>query len=168
MLNNFGRGSKMMFRAAAILATFLVMTAVAQGDWQVTKWGMSLDQLIAAGKGSVVKTTPEEGRKEEMGSGLGPAIARSDYANNEIKFSAYYYLPQDKLAAVRLRPVSVSDGPRVAEQLTKNHGKPFETKQTQLGACKYKTLKWRDNAGKNLVAYVQVDCADSNSAAVQY
>jgi hypothetical protein len=158
----------MMIRAAASLATFLVMTAVAQADWQFAKWGMSLDQLIAAGKGSVVKTTPEEGRKQEMGAGLGPAVAKSDYASNEIKSSAYYYMKQDKLAAVRLLPVSVSDGPRVAEQLRKTHGRPFEDRQDQIGDCKYKAIKWRDNAGRNLVAYVQVDCADRNSAAVQY
>ena len=158
----------MMIRTAATLATFLIMTAVAQADWQFAKWGMSLDQLIAAGKGTVVKTTPEEARKQEMGGGLGPAVAKSDYASNEIRFSVYYYMKQDKLAAVRLLPVSVSDGPRVAEQLSKTHGRPFENNQDQIGACKYKKLKWRDNAGKNLVTYIQVDCADSNSAAVQY
>jgi hypothetical protein len=157
----------MMIRAAAISATFLIMTAAAQADWQFAKWGMSLDQLIAASKGNVVKTTPEEARKQEMGGGLGPAVAKSDYASNEINFSAYYYVTQGKLAAVRLLPVSVSDGPRVADQLRKTHGKPVENKD-QIGACGYKKLTWRDNAGKNLVTYIQVDCADSNSAAVQY
>lgn len=92
-----------MIRASLAIAGLLAASAPAAADWQYAKWGMTVDQLVAASKGQMKKcgaactkqTTDSE-----------TALLYAPYTSGEFEFTAFAFFNNQthKLTFVSLTP----------------------------------------------------------------
>lgn len=162
-----------MFKAAVTAFLLLLISFEARADWQYSRWGMTVDDLMAAGKGSVVRVSDSEADKARMGNGLGAPLAKASYRTNDFVFTAWFFFPKGKLAGVRLVGADGRQAIPIEQQLERVYGAPFEKEETKiLPQCKIRSAKWKDDASKNYILFSGVGCYPENpkidSAAILY
>jgi hypothetical protein len=163
-----------MDRFTIALAIFLsfASTSITHADWQYTRWGMSIDDLLAAGSGAVTRTTPTEAKKQRMGNGLAEPVAKAKYRTKDFAFDAYFFLKHNRLAGIRLiaNPEQLIF---IKTQLEQVYGKPFESSSSKvLPTCELHSSRWRDDVAKNVIMLSGISCYPRNksldSAAILY
>jgi hypothetical protein len=98
----------------------LLSISPARADWQYTKWGMSADDLIALGKGNIVRASERESspnNEDVPGRGRGTTMAikaelvlKSTFTAESMNYNALYYFNPKGLFVVALIPQSKEDG----------------------------------------------------------
>jgi len=136
-----------MQRAVATLAIVLVLVgqaAPARADWQYTRWGMTQQELLAAGTGQVVPAGPAEAKTapEQF-----EAIGKAPYRAGDFAFEALFLARDGRLALVRLRLLDPSRCDALEDSLKARYGPPRERRIRNglLGA------NWFDAATRNTV-----------------
>ena len=155
----------MRYVAAILLATIWAVTLgsnQAEADWQYTKWGMSVDEVIAAGQGQVSKASAEEQKNEKIMNGNLVGLAVGTYSINESKFTATFLFQHGKLDGVKLRPIPVADPYKVTRQLNLIYGLSETAKGARDPAthCPKIDSKWRDESGENVIEFYELDRRD--------
>lgn len=84
---------------AIALAAVGIATPVAAVDWQYTRWGMSVAELVSASAGSVHEVPPEG----EPAGRAGVKMAVGEYAAGPFRMTARF-LFHEGLTGVRLEP----------------------------------------------------------------
>jgi hypothetical protein len=117
------------------IACALVVLAVgyARADWQYTRWGMSPDELISKGNGTVVEASPREkfikgdfpnGQRGPVLDVRADAALKSGYRAQEILYTAVYFFLANRLVAVSLFPPTAEDGVRTGKAIENIYGPP--------------------------------------------
>lgn len=127
----------------------------AHADWQYTKFGMTLDQVVAASEGAA-KAEPDPKRdRSQQGVVLSKALATAQYQFKDFTFDvAFGFDPKDSLLnAVSLR---MKEGGRSCSallgELTNAYGKPDIADRGSVVT----KITWRSESTKNVVELVQV------------
>lgn len=147
-----------MWRAAA--ASFLAVLGLASpasADWQDTRWGMSLEEVLSTG---ATATTPAErkGRRVEV---LGEALAKRPYAANGFDFEGTFYFDRGKLSAVRLTPRRPDEVTKIGAHLSLVYGKPVaDIERPETPGCRMSRREWRDHSAGNVVTFFALRCMD--------
>ncbi len=112
-------------RSLIVVAALAASIAPAKADWQFTKWGMNVDEVIAASKSTAAATSDEERR----GNKRGPmdALLKMRWQSGEYEFDVYFMFEAKtrKLEAVdaRLKDPKLSHG--LILDLTLKYGPPL-------------------------------------------
>lgn len=124
-------------RKKLLLAIALVgMSSAARADWQYTRWGMSLTQVIAASHGQVHEVP-------ETDSGmLGRLLARGTYRAGGLTFNSTFFFDDSGLSRVHLSVTGV-DCKSILTDLIKKYGMPSVNR---IGEP-----TWRDGDNANVV-----------------
>lgn len=146
-----------MIRPAIILLAF---TLPAHADWQFTWWGMSPEDVIAAGKTKTARLSTAVGAKSWSIEGVGEALVSGKYATEQFRFTVHYLFRSKKLTAVKLTPEPVTEGVNVAAQLGLVYGRVTEQNEEwdPSRTCLRIHRAWRDEAGGNVVQFNDYHC----------
>jgi len=129
-------------------ATFCTAFA-AQADWQFTKWGMTLDQVLTASKGAVHKVPYDHGKNVwDIDRGAEGTLSQAGIAYR----TEFYFDSRGTLQIVRQTPADLSQCPAVQKAAEAKYGKPVDTPQfgkSVLISAEY----WPDKTAKNAVRY---------------
>jgi hypothetical protein len=80
----------------------LAFSAPALADWQYTKWGMSVDEVLAASQGTASKVRDKKGeRVREL-----PRLALGKTKEGETEFIVEFFFKKKKLRLIRYVPSS--------------------------------------------------------------
>jgi hypothetical protein len=128
----------------------LCFASTAHADWQYTKWGMTVDEVVAASGGKAVPNTDNVFNMDD------PNLATklsTPYAVDTVEFAAHFLFdPQGKLGLVHLRPIDAQNCFRLKSELANKYGRPSNI--TDLGVVR--NTYWRDTESSNLVQFVEV------------
>lgn len=140
--------------AAMITGLGLLYAPSASADWQYTKWGMSLDELLASSGAKVVRTTPKEQKDGEIDI-VGRPMAKTTYVGGGITYDARFYFDGGKLTGVRLLPKSLSDALKTQSRLRSVYGEPREAKDRMVtgGGCRDIVESWHAEADGNRIHF---------------
>jgi hypothetical protein len=89
----------------AIVAALCLAASVAKADWQYTRWGMTVDEAIAASNGELQRCTPEVCLADSTTLSrifIDPKGAFGPYQWGSYKFTAFLNFYDGKLLAVNL------------------------------------------------------------------
>lgn len=123
---------------AATIGVFLVTTSAASADWQYTKWGMTVDQVIAASKGQMKKCSAV---CDKQTTDSAKALLYASYQSGDFPFTAFAYFDNQsrKLTSVSLRLDDPSKGYELIGALRAKYGEPATSTRSQL----MEILVWR-------------------------
>lgn len=111
-----------MLRATVVLATVLA-AAPACADWQYTRWGMTVDQALAASGGTMAPCTPTA-CKSGAGSKFQPKTF-GRYQSGEFKFESILLFDNaGGLAMVALKLLELEHLNRLQDALISKYGEP--------------------------------------------
>jgi hypothetical protein len=129
-----------------------------RADWQYSRWGQSLESLLAEAGGKASKTTAEEeGHSIEA---LGRAMATTRHNAAGIETPVYFLFKDGALSAVTLAVRDRYDAKSMLEGLMARYGKPVADTTDSGDYCEKSNKFWQDKAEGNDVRYVAVDCGD--------
>jgi hypothetical protein len=119
----------MMTTRSTALAIFIALAVLlpqlqARADWQYTRWGMTIDQVIGASNGALQPCTTEACGKPSEGDGLSKG-AFGPYDSGAFKFNAFLFFDQEgKLQRVELKPINRDKLPELFAALRAKYGEP--------------------------------------------
>ncbi|MQX45741.1 hypothetical protein [Sinorhizobium medicae] len=131
-----------MFRFFIVTAVAVLFGSAAQADWQYTRWGMTVDEVLVASKGKASK--PKKPNTVEDGSILN--LLSAPYNVNRLRSKAEFWFSEEdrRLSNVRLSLMKISQCPELRGALTNVYG-PAEKSKTSLGEF----LRWWDRENGN-------------------
>jgi hypothetical protein len=89
-----------------LLALILMAFATpAMADWQYTRWGMTVDEVVAASGGSATKI---KDRKDDRVRDL-PRLAVGTTKEGDVTFDVEFYFEKNKLRLIRYAPTGSMD-----------------------------------------------------------
>lgn len=139
----------MMTARLTPLFLFAFLPSAALADWQMTRWGMSFEEVLRA----VPEATPNENRGLDTGSTEARIETHvvAPWTAGGISFIAAFGFAADadELVLVRITPVNLDHCPMIQRNLTWTYGP--EQHLTDQGFLK--SLTWWDQGNGNLVAY---------------
>ncbi len=143
------------------IGTLILTTWPSFADWQYTRWGMTPDEVVAASNGAASKpqiAPPKKGRAVD------DETVKGTYETPSFKFSVGFVFENDKLAAVRLKPMPIDKIYDVGSQLASIYGKPIydRDERTSGGICFLTNRKWRDEKAGNEISYSSYACIKTN------
>ncbi len=140
-------------RAMAILCSMLSMllwvnigrASDAPGVWRNARWGMTVDEVVAAFPGEAVRASPAEIKK---GAGA-VRIDRCEIAGTTFQANFHFYR-SSRLTQIVLLPSSKRDASRavferLARMLTEKYGQPTDQHENQvlLGDLRQSDKSWK-------------------------
>ena len=95
---------KLRFMTSAVAAAMLLTSVAAQADWRFTRWGMSVAQVVSAGKAAEAHAIAD--LKKDRVNDL-QRLAEGNVTEAGVALVAEFYFTPDtqRLAMVRYRPV---------------------------------------------------------------
>ena len=124
----------------------------ALADWQYTRWGMTVDEVITASNGTATKVKDNKDlRVLKM-----PRLAVSQTTDSEAVFKVEFYFKDKKLALIRYEPSAEMDCPAEEEFFLNRFGaaEPNDTTQEfrnkNLVLLKSRTRIWTMPSGDSL------------------
>lgn len=153
----------MLKRAAVALVTSCCCLAPeARADWQYTRWGMSLQELLGADQGIVKTTTAVQ---EDRAYGFGKPMASGHYEAMGTEFSVDFLFDSDKLSGVALYMDSSDAAARINAALGDQYGKPDESTSEfdPTTECQTDYRRWRDLQAGNVIAFRSWTCVGTNA-----
>jgi hypothetical protein len=146
----------------AVAAIVYAWPISALADWQYTKWGMSVDQVIAASKGAASQTTPEISAQHSAFDGSQAAKLSAPYCSGTFQFTAYFMFGRrDTLTSVSLE-LAAGDPHILIGELRTKYGKP--TSEDADGVLN--SLIWY--AGGDMISIVEIESGAGTLATVSY
>ncbi len=144
------------------LATALGFTTAAQADWQYTRWGMTVDEVVAAGAGQVTQGFDAGSSSENQ-----KTLASAPYNAGGRAYTAKFAFDLDgKLMEVNLHPVDVAECDDLFHDLRAAYGEP--PKPPSPGGFLF-IVKWQDTERRNDVAYLAIpDMLNASSCRASY
>ena len=133
-----------MFRHFAVLL-LVGYSAEALADWQYTKWGMTLEEVIAASDGKARKFADAgQDTDTERLKAIAP------YSTGDFAFEAGFNFSRKdgRLRSVRLKLVE-GDGLRLYAALVNRYGKPVSESKSSV----MQHARWLDKANNNTVVW---------------
>jgi hypothetical protein len=154
-----------MLKTVIVLATLIAATA-ARADWQYTKWGMSPEELMAAGSRNIVRASPGESSpnvtefKGKRGTTMAinaDVVLISRFSAEGMTYNALYYFNTKGLFLVALIPQSVDDGFKTSKLLDATYGasdreERLGMNEDYVGGC-IARRRWRAPRDGNLVTF---------------
>ena len=131
---------------AASLVVGLSPPALA--DWQYTKWGMTVEEVIVASGGVArIFTDPKQDTDTEQLRAIAP------YRAGDLVFEAGFNFSRksDRLRSVRLKLIE-GDGLRLSAALENRYGKPMSEGTTSV--TRY--ARWLDKENNNAVEWFTI------------
>ncbi|TXN08921.1 hypothetical protein FV222_00170 [Methylobacterium sp. WL103] len=122
----------------AVAACLLTMPA--QADWQYTRWGMTVDEVVGASKG-VARRYTDLGK-----NGIDwKVLAAGNYIGGPYTFTSIFQfgLKDERLTGVRLEPSNADDCSQIPDSLRVNYGRPM--KEDTSGP--FKSIVWLSKSG---------------------
>lgn len=99
---------KFRLMGAAVAAAALTVSVAAQANWRFTSWGMSVDQVVAAGKGSKVQAIADA-EDDRVGDFQRLAVGEIKDAGVDMQVQFYFTPGTKRLAMIRYQPLSEMD-----------------------------------------------------------
>ncbi len=117
--------------AALAFLVVALTTYTARADWEFSRWTMSLDQVIAAGHGRVVRLNPQDARGETSFTDEGRCLAqiRDGYALAGVRFDKANFCFDEasgRLAAVDLYVAGIDRFGALDRALRSAFGQPVQ------------------------------------------
>ena len=130
-----------------IVSLVLGLSFEASADWQYTKWGMTVDEVIAASNGKARKfTDPAQNTDMETLQAVAPYVA------GDFVFEAGFNFSKDsRLRTVRLKLIE-GDGRRLSAALLNRYGKPLSESATSVT----EHARWLDKKSNNTVVWFMI------------
>lgn len=155
-------------RVALISAILMLVALESRADWQYTRWGMSLEELMALPGVSVSLAMPSERENADRVTG-GRAEATAPYQAGPLKLNAYFLFARNHLTMVRLQTMG-HDADLLISRISEAYGPAETTNNIDNGSCSRKTMKYRDRDRGNLIGAVLSRCRniDSTVGTVDY
>ncbi|HMN51409.1 MAG: hypothetical protein KF794_09930 [Xanthobacteraceae bacterium] len=128
---------------AAFLGLLLLASAPAHANWEFTRWGMSLDQLMTFSSQGVrlATDTEKQGKRLEK---WGEVLAVAPVKVNGFSYLAVFYFRDDKLSAVNLESQVRPEQPEIARWLHRTYGTPLRNSELPVSdRCKLNQFAWR-------------------------
>lgn len=125
-----------------------------RADWQYTKWGMTQEQVRAAGT-SVKEGTDRSDRTTLDFALEAPYVA----AGHEFRAAFGFDRQSGTLSAVVLHPTNDSECLTIRGDITSKYGDPFSEDRNQVAATKI----WKDAKERNRVEFTEIPMVNSCS-----
>ncbi|WP_027517832.1 hypothetical protein [Bradyrhizobium sp. WSM1417] len=116
---------------AASIGVFLATTSAASADWQYTKWGMTVDQVVAASKSQMKRCSAVCNKQKTANE---TALLYGSYQSGDLPFTAFAFFDNQthKLAIVTLRLDDPSKGNQLIGSLRAKYGEPATNTRSQI------------------------------------
>ena len=131
------------------LSTLLVALACpASADWQYTKWGMTVDEVIKASSGKATRI--DDSRRD---SEMQKTMATAPFVAGEFVFQADFMFGRkdQKLHTVKLK-LKQGNGHSLCAALENRYGKPISKSKTEVTEL----AKWVDTENNNSVIWLVI------------
>lgn len=145
----------MMLLSALVL---LLGSAGAQADWEGTRWGMSVREVLAATGDAARPATAAEARAAAVGDGAATMGVVMPYRLAGLELDLQFHFTAAGLAIVRTASVSGAECGRLLAALGDRHGEPEYLGQP--GG--FESWAWRDLAAGNRVVLILLGPADAS------
>jgi hypothetical protein len=115
---------KMRALAPVVAVSWTLSSSPTFADWQWTRWGMAVEDVIAASKNAAIATTPAE--KKENATVYAKPELKVPYTTNGMEFIAYFMFDfeNNKLMCVQLKLIDINRTYLLKYLMTMIYGKP--------------------------------------------
>lgn len=135
-----------LIRGCMLLLMLGGLGTPASAEWRFTEWGMTPDEVLAAG-GRVVY--PSKGRAEEKRAGLQIEVKGVLFDYGVINTLSFHF-KDGRLAMVVVKPKNREDCGRFEAGAGKRYGKPTARNRTYF----VHSSEWRQPSRNNLVRHI--------------
>lgn len=142
-------GTTLMLALVAVVLAVVLRPISAYGDWQYTRWGMTVEEVVAASAG-VARAYPKDPQKSYRGF---DNLAAAPYEDSGFSFTArFMFSPDDRrLAGVDL-DVANSKCADLEDALRSRYGGPESEQNTFV----HSLFTWRDITDGNQVSLLRL------------
>ena len=158
-----------------LAALMFVASGPSWAGWQKTQWGMTLDEVIAAGEGKIMRYSDGSTNATinvELGlQAFHQLAAAQQFKAFDIDFKAYFLFRESKLSFVNVRVDNTRNIRYLMTLLRETYGNPVELKFEEQGGCKQTSASWRDQSLSNNVTYYEYLCGSDrvkSTASITY
>lgn len=139
----------------------IISVASANADWQYSKWGMTVDQVLAASKGQLKKCSAVCDKQSTDGT---EAQLYGPYSSGDFEFTAFALFDKKtrKLASIRLRLDNNDKAQELMGALRSKYGEPETKSRTQV----LNLAVWR-SAGDQ-ISYILIGFDNNYTGTVSY
>jgi hypothetical protein len=147
-----------MLRSTVVGLAFLCTVGAAHADWQYTRWGMTVDQAIAASQGKLKACNPQACNGQKNESTL--ALAYGSYRVGEFSFTSFLMFDKadKKLAHVSLTLVNGEKALQLGSALRGRYGEPASRNSTTTPG--FSITVWREKTDEVLFTLIGNDYAN--------
>jgi hypothetical protein len=143
---------------ASITSLVLLFCSSAHADWQYTRWGSRVDEVLSSAGQVVTKTTAQE--QKDRAYPFGEPLAKTTYSAQGVEFPVDFLFSSNGLSGVVLHMNDGETAANIGGALAAQYGatetaeKSFD-KATQ---CWTDYRVWRDAKAGNLVSFRSWSC----------
>ena len=112
---------KFRIARAAIAAAALLVSAAAQANWRFTNWGMSVDQVVATGKGVKAQAIADV-QDDRVGDLQRLAVGETRDAGIDVQVQFYFTSGTKRLAMIRYQALTNTDCGDVENAAVRQYG----------------------------------------------
>lgn len=139
-------------RPVALIVLIVLATSPAHADWQFTKWGMTQEEVIAAGGPEIVSV--EVGEREKQRVTGGAPTLKMRYESGRYEFNVYFIFGDRDRKLMQVRSVLRRGGncDALYQTLRQKYGEKNVIERLGRDVI---ISTWRDEEAGNEVALVQ-------------
>jgi hypothetical protein len=142
------------FASIDFIVFYLLTTSPAVADWQYTKWGMSIDEVMRASGNALRAPTPKEKHDHTLSfadrslKDLAPDLI-GNYNTDSFRFNAVFYFGgnQKTLSRIELHLIDHSKLRPLLAALRSLYGEPLQSSNDSTSSM----MRWRDEKNSNEV-----------------
>ena len=153
----------MIMRGASVAAVLAGLASPAVADWQYTKWGDTLQQVLVHTDKGVRPTTDAE-RDFRSSPSSGDALATSAHKVADMEIATFFFFKGVNLSRVQMEIPTPDAGDEVLANLEAQYGAPYffsETiKPSADTVCSTRKAKWHSREYANNILYTIMYCGE--------
>ena len=137
---------KFRLMSGAIAAALLISSVTAQANWRFTSWGMSVDQVVAAGKAAKVQAIADV-KDDRVGDLQRLAVGETRDAGIDVQVQFYFTSGTKRLAMIRYQSIAEMDCADVETAAVRQFGAgKVSDKDAQIDTGKGETLTYTEHS----------------------
>jgi len=125
-------------------------------DWLDTRWGQSLDQVIATNPKAIRRMTTAESDLGNIAD-FGRPLATMEFKGPKFSAPAFFYFDDRGLVGIKLDFSKGADGLAAFDLLKLQYGMPVASAVNRR-ACESIDFQWQDTVRKNNIEFAYFTC----------
>lgn len=147
-------------RRAVIAAVAVMACGAARADWQYARWGMTPEEVQAAGGTAIARATPRQERDWSVET-LGRAMLHTRHTAQSMHYSVRFLFSSGRLVGVYLAQPTYREAVKTRETLGQIYGTPNRIER-RSGFCNNTARHWDHHESGNTIMFSEHVCPSAH------